>query len=272
MLLLMPNCLIQVQSFWNTYAYLKPPSTLPVVTDYQLFRSGVRPVWEDPENIKGGKWILRLRKGIVDQLWEDLVLAIIGGNIVDDTADVCGAVVSIRAAEDIISVWIRREDPDLVNSVRLVWCSANGEDTPADTSHRDEIYRSLNQSPATLEMQYKSNSGECFARSTPSPNKDTQNHCKTKLLNCIHQNNTFLFILCTLDKTYCVLTHSFFVNHHYEPPLSIHTRWINWFRRCALFLRRYMCSITNSSRRHWLLEEGQQSVSLRGPAHFSCIW
>lgn len=38
--------------------------------------------------------------------------------MVDDINDLCGAVVSIRAAEDIISVWIRREDPDLVNSVR----------------------------------------------------------------------------------------------------------------------------------------------------------
>ncbi|EOR00300.1 hypothetical protein E3P92_01469 [Wallemia ichthyophaga] len=138
-------------AFWNTYAYLKPPSTLPVVTDYQLFRSGVRPVWEDPENIKGGKWILRLRKGIVDQLWEDLLLSIIGCNMVDDINDLCGAVVSIRAAEDIISVWIRREDPDLVNSVR------------------DSIYKSLNQSPSTLEMQFKSNS-ESLQDKTPQLN------------------------------------------------------------------------------------------------------
>ncbi|TIB87599.1 translation initiation factor eIF4e [Wallemia mellicola] len=98
-----------VESFWNTYSYLNPPSTLPVVTDYQLFRSGVRPVWEDPENIKGGKWILRLKKGIVDQLWEDLVLAIIGGSIAGGTDDICGAVVSIRAAEDIIS-FLNHED------------------------------------------------------------------------------------------------------------------------------------------------------------------
>ncbi|TIB80049.1 translation initiation factor eIF4e [Wallemia mellicola] len=110
-----------VESFWNTYSYLNPPSTLPVVTDYQLFRSGVRPVWEDPENIKGGKWILRLKKGIVDQFWEDLVLAIIGGSIAGGTDDICGAVVSIRAAEDIISVWIKREDPLLIDSVKYHW-------------------------------------------------------------------------------------------------------------------------------------------------------
>ncbi|TIC14044.1 translation initiation factor eIF4e [Wallemia mellicola] len=135
-----------VESFWNTYSYLNPPSTLPVVTDYQLFRSGVRPVWEDPENIKGGKWILRLKKGIVDQFWEDLVLAIIGGSIAGGTDDICGAVVSIRAAEDIISVWIKREDPLLIDSVK------------------EEIYKALNQTPANLEMQYKSNSGQSSPR------------------------------------------------------------------------------------------------------------
>ena len=48
-------------------------------TDYLLFHTGVRrPVWEDPLNLSGGKWIIRLKKGVSDRLWEDIVLAVLG--------------------------------------------------------------------------------------------------------------------------------------------------------------------------------------------------
>lgn len=35
-------------------------------------------MWEDPANANGGKWILRLRKGLASRMWEKLVIAIIG--------------------------------------------------------------------------------------------------------------------------------------------------------------------------------------------------
>lgn len=36
---------------------------------------------QDEANRKGGKWILRLRKGIVNRYWEDIVLAVIGEQV-----------------------------------------------------------------------------------------------------------------------------------------------------------------------------------------------
>ena len=117
------------------------PSSLLPTTDYLLFHSGVRrPVWEDPLNLSGGKWIIRLRKGVADRLWEDLVLAVIGDQFegVADGADaegngnghghghghggagedgvppgewpeVCGCTISVRQNEDIISLWNRHD-------------------------------------------------------------------------------------------------------------------------------------------------------------------
>ena len=77
----------QVESFWSLWTHLHPPSALLPTTDYLLFHSGVRrPVWEDPLNLPGGKWILRLRKGVADRVWEDLVLAIVGDQFADCTA------------------------------------------------------------------------------------------------------------------------------------------------------------------------------------------
>ncbi|KAL8964862.1 MAG: hypothetical protein Q9183_004173 [Haloplaca sp. 2 TL-2023] len=96
-----------VESFWTVYSHLKRPSTLPSVSDYHLFKKGIRPVWEDEENRRGGKWIVRLKKGVSDRYWEDLLLAIIGDQFAEAGEEVCGAVLSVRSGEDVLSVWTR---------------------------------------------------------------------------------------------------------------------------------------------------------------------
>ena len=121
-----PPFLLQVESFWSIWTHLTPPSALQPTTDYLLFHVGVRkPVWEDPLNISGGKWIIRLRKGIADRLWEDLVMAVIGDQFDECTGrgdpdpperedglcypEICGCTISVRQNEDIISLWNRFE-------------------------------------------------------------------------------------------------------------------------------------------------------------------
>lgn len=64
------------EDFLALYGHMRRPAELPTNSDYQLFRTGVKPVWEDPANERGGKWILRLRKGIAGRLWEHLVLVV----------------------------------------------------------------------------------------------------------------------------------------------------------------------------------------------------
>lgn len=127
---------------------MTPPSGLQPTTDYLLFHSAIRrPVWEDPLNLTGGKWIIRLRKGVADRLWEDLVLAIIGdlfdecrssaqatGNgdgadpangsengSVEEFPEICGCTISVRQSEDIISLWNRVEgDKQCREKIRCV--------------------------------------------------------------------------------------------------------------------------------------------------------
>lgn len=96
-----------VEAFWTVYTHLKRPSTLPSVSDYHIFRKGIRPVWEDEENKRGGKWIVRLKKGVADRYWEDLLLAIVGDQFAEAGEEVCGAVLSVRSGEDVLSVWTR---------------------------------------------------------------------------------------------------------------------------------------------------------------------
>ncbi|KAK4985702.1 hypothetical protein LTR50_005794 [Elasticomyces elasticus] len=95
--------------FWTVYSHLKRPSALPTVSDYHFFREGIRPVWEDEENKKGGKWIMRLKKGVADRYWEDLLMAMVGDQFMEAGEEVCGAVVSVRGGEDVFSIWTKND-------------------------------------------------------------------------------------------------------------------------------------------------------------------
>merc|ERR1711974_454259 len=86
------------------YNHLIRPNDLPNTSDYHLFKEGIKPVWEDAANRRGGKWIVRLKKGLASRYWEDLIIGLVGGQYgIED--GICGAVVSLRYQEDIISVW-----------------------------------------------------------------------------------------------------------------------------------------------------------------------
>jgi translation initiation factor 4E len=63
-------------------------------------------MWEEEGNRLGGKWILRLKKGLSTRLWELLVLAIIGEQF-NVGKEICGIVCSIRPQEDLISIWTK---------------------------------------------------------------------------------------------------------------------------------------------------------------------
>ncbi|CAJ0573936.1 unnamed protein product, partial [Mesorhabditis spiculigera] len=98
-----------VQQFWETYCHLRRPCDFQMKVDLHFFKKGIKPVWEDEANKKGGKWILRVKKGLCSRIWENLLLAIIGEQfLVGD--EICGAVISVRNQEDIISLWNRTAD------------------------------------------------------------------------------------------------------------------------------------------------------------------
>lgn len=98
-----------VEEFWTVHRHLKKPSELPVVTDYHFFKEGIRPIWEDDENKEGGKWTLRMKKGIADLYWTETMMALIGNALSDGTEEmnnaINGMVLSVRNGEDILSIW-----------------------------------------------------------------------------------------------------------------------------------------------------------------------
>jgi translation initiation factor 4E len=97
------------QDFWKVYAHCKRPSSLPTVSDYNVFKHGIRPVWEDDENRRGGKWIMRLKKGVADRYWEELLMALVGDQFMEAGEEVCGIVLSVRSGEDVFSIWTKND-------------------------------------------------------------------------------------------------------------------------------------------------------------------
>ncbi len=64
--------------------------------------------------------MIRLKKGVASRYWEDIVLAVIGEQF-DVGPEICGAVISVRHGEDIISVWNKTADnQEAVTKIRCV--------------------------------------------------------------------------------------------------------------------------------------------------------
>jgi translation initiation factor 4E len=91
-------------------------SSLESGCDYALFKTGIRPMWEDQANKDGGRWLLTLertqRLRWIDQIWLEIMLYLIGSDHNDSSTGACinGAVVNIRNKADKIAMWLSIAD------------------------------------------------------------------------------------------------------------------------------------------------------------------
>eukprot|EP00731_Ephydatia_muelleri_P033569 Em0032g31a len=64
-----------VEDFWAVYNHVKPASQLVQGCDYMIFKEGIKPMWEDPRNKRGGRWLVswekKDRRDVADSLWEE---------------------------------------------------------------------------------------------------------------------------------------------------------------------------------------------------------
>jgi len=125
-----------VEQFWSLYSHLLRPSELMSNSDFHLFKNGIKPMWEDVNNRLGGRFQLKLRKGLVDRCWENLLLALLGEQFMVGE-EICGVVVSVKFGEDKLYVWNRKCE-DIATRARI----------------RDTLKRVLNI-PADARMKYK---------------------------------------------------------------------------------------------------------------------
>ena len=74
--------IVTLKPFWevqNTF----PLDALKMKDSVHFFKRGVRPVWEDPRNVKGGAWTFRVPKDKSGQTWLEILLIAIGEGFAD---------------------------------------------------------------------------------------------------------------------------------------------------------------------------------------------
>lgn len=100
-----------VEEFWGIYNNITKTSELALKSDYHLFKTGIRPEWEDSQNKHGGKWAYQFkekRSTPIDDLWLHVMLAAIGETLEKEgDGEVMGVVVNVRKTFFRVGLWTR---------------------------------------------------------------------------------------------------------------------------------------------------------------------
>lgn len=95
---------LRILTYFSLYNHIQTASGLNWGSDYYLFKEGIKPMWEDENNVKGGRWLVvvdkQKRAQLLDHYWLELLMAIIGEQFEDHGEHICGAVVNVRQKGD----------------------------------------------------------------------------------------------------------------------------------------------------------------------------
>ena len=150
-----------VEDFWALFHHIEVASNLQVGSDYNLFKDEIEPMWEDPANRKGGRWLFTLNKGantkaqhpkLLDDLWLEVLLCLIGEAFGEYSNQVNGAVLNIRAKMDKIAVWTTDcKDMVAVKAIgRILKERTGGIMKISYESHADTANKQSSQAKSTL--------------------------------------------------------------------------------------------------------------------------
>ncbi|KAG0196417.1 hypothetical protein BGX28_010180 [Mortierella sp. GBA30] len=109
-----------VELFARYFNWIQKPHKIENSANYHLFKDGIKPMWEDPANTNGGRWIITLvnkNAELLDRCWMELAYALVGEQL-DVGDDICGAVLSRRQKADRLAVWVRdKENVGAINGI-----------------------------------------------------------------------------------------------------------------------------------------------------------
>ncbi len=75
-------------------------------------------MWEDEGNKNGGKISVKLKKDYTTIIWEEIILALIGGVLPQAVKDeINGVVVSIRKEYNILQVWFKTWNQNFISEL-----------------------------------------------------------------------------------------------------------------------------------------------------------
>jgi len=75
-------------------------------------------MWEDEGNKNGGKISLKLKKDYTTIIWEEIILALIGGVLPTNVKDeISGVVVSVRKEFNFLQIWFKNYTPNVISDL-----------------------------------------------------------------------------------------------------------------------------------------------------------
>lgn len=106
-----------VRAFWNVFNNFDI-TTLPLRDSVHLFHKGVKPIWEDARNTRGGSWTFRVPKENAQDFWKEICMLAIGERLQAAVAskretfidDICGVSLSVRFTSILVQIWNRDAD------------------------------------------------------------------------------------------------------------------------------------------------------------------
>ena len=69
--------IVSVKEFYQHFNNI-PVENLKLRDSIHLFHLGVKPVWEDPRNTRGGAWYFKVSKDLAAQFWHEMCLLAVG--------------------------------------------------------------------------------------------------------------------------------------------------------------------------------------------------
>lgn len=115
-----------VEEFWQVMNHSNRPSSFEFPCNYVFFLKDKKMSWTIPENSDGGRWIIsvphnammidkktRNKVELIDYLWEQILLFLIGNTLDLKENNILGAVINIRPGKIFrINIWSNENDKD----------------------------------------------------------------------------------------------------------------------------------------------------------------
>ena len=103
-----------IERYWKLYSFLNNK----IIENSMLFlmRDTIDPLWEDTENINGGCWSLKIPKGNIFDIWNNISIALLSESISNkDTININGISISPKKNFCIIKIWTNKNINNIKN-------------------------------------------------------------------------------------------------------------------------------------------------------------
>ncbi|KNC52032.1 Eif4e2 protein [Thecamonas trahens ATCC 50062] len=100
---------------------MRPIRDMPAYCNLRMFKAGIKPLWEDPRNVNGGRWLIKCGKnrGLIKSVWQDVTIAAVDDSFVH-LDFISGITLQMRARKgNSVAIWsMDASRLDVVEEVR----------------------------------------------------------------------------------------------------------------------------------------------------------